>query len=263
VNESLYPLSVDANQLIETVNWMDNDLLDKITPALLGDRPNTYTFTKALAESLLVRECGSLPVAIVRPSIVTAAWNEPIRGWVDNINGPTGLILASGKGMLRTMYYDSDAIADLIPVDTVINMMIAVGWHTAVHRSNSIPIYNCASGSLNPITWGDIERICLPLLIQYPSSEVFRYPGGCFKNYWILNQMSVLLEHHLPAYAMDGVMAVLRRPQIMRRLYGKLHRAVRTLQYFTTRQWLFRSTNVLELNKRLNPIDQQVRSRLN
>lgn len=56
---------------------MDPALLDSITPKLIGDRPNTYTFTKALAENLLVEECGSLPVAIVRPSIVSAAWKEP------------------------------------------------------------------------------------------------------------------------------------------------------------------------------------------
>lgn len=36
---------------------------------IAGDRPNTYTFTKALAEDMLIKECGNLPVAIVRPSI--------------------------------------------------------------------------------------------------------------------------------------------------------------------------------------------------
>jgi Male sterility protein. len=36
---------------------------------LIGSRPNTYTFTKALAESMLLKESGNLPVAIVRPSI--------------------------------------------------------------------------------------------------------------------------------------------------------------------------------------------------
>lgn len=36
---------------------------------LIGSRPNTYTFTKALAETMLLKESGNLPVAIVRPSI--------------------------------------------------------------------------------------------------------------------------------------------------------------------------------------------------
>lgn len=31
--------------------------------------PNTYTFTKALAESLVKEECVDLPVGIFRPSI--------------------------------------------------------------------------------------------------------------------------------------------------------------------------------------------------
>lgn len=41
----------------------------QITPSLIGKRPNTYTFTKALAEHMLQKEAGNLPVAVVRPSI--------------------------------------------------------------------------------------------------------------------------------------------------------------------------------------------------
>lgn len=43
----------------------------KLTPSLLGKRPNTYTFTKALTEQMLLEEAQTLPVAIVRPSIGT------------------------------------------------------------------------------------------------------------------------------------------------------------------------------------------------
>lgn len=57
---------------------------------MIGDRPNTYTYTKAIAEQLIGLERGDLPIAIVRPSIVVAGWREPLKGWVDNMNGPTG-----------------------------------------------------------------------------------------------------------------------------------------------------------------------------
>lgn len=57
--------------------WMDDKLVSMMTPRLLGERPNTYTFTKALAEYLVQQECGNLNVAIVRPSIVGASWKEP------------------------------------------------------------------------------------------------------------------------------------------------------------------------------------------
>lgn len=119
IDEAFYESPIKPQQVVDAMEWMSDDIINEITPKLVGDRPNTYTYTKALAETLLTQECGSLPVAIVRPSIVTAAAREPCAGWVDNMNGPTGLVLASSKGILRTMLIDSKATADLIPVDTV------------------------------------------------------------------------------------------------------------------------------------------------
>jgi alcohol-forming fatty acyl-CoA reductase len=53
------------------------------------DLPNTYAFTKSMAEALVVeaREKYKLPVMIFRPSIVIGTWREPFPGYVDNING--------------------------------------------------------------------------------------------------------------------------------------------------------------------------------
>lgn len=73
---------------------LDDESLDKITPRLIGDKPNTYTYTKQLAEHILVNEGKDLPLAIVRPSIVGASWKEPFPGWIDNYNGPSGLYIA-------------------------------------------------------------------------------------------------------------------------------------------------------------------------
>lgn len=53
-------------------------MITSITPKLIGNKPNTYTYTKHLAEHLLVKEGSDLPLAIVRPSIVGAAWKEPV-----------------------------------------------------------------------------------------------------------------------------------------------------------------------------------------
>lgn len=56
---------------------MDDGLVNDITPKLIGDRPNTYTYTKALAEYLVQQEGAKLNTAIIRPSIVGASWKEP------------------------------------------------------------------------------------------------------------------------------------------------------------------------------------------
>ena len=100
----------------------------------MGECPNTYTFTKALAEKLILEEHGDVPTAIVRPSIVTAALQEPIPGWIDNLNGPTAVIAGMAKGVISVVRCKEDLVADVVPVDIVINLMIVVAWHTATHN---------------------------------------------------------------------------------------------------------------------------------
>ena len=49
------------------------------TTELIGAWPNTYTFTKCIAEWMLLEEKGSIPCIIIRPSNVIATANEPIK----------------------------------------------------------------------------------------------------------------------------------------------------------------------------------------
>lgn len=120
------------------------DLLAEFTRIALrmSNRPNTYTFTKAISESYLLDRARSrpdrylndkIPVAIVRPSIVGGAWREPTVGLVDNYNGPTGAILSLYTGALQAMPGCGERVADLVPVDMVTNMVICTGWFLATN----------------------------------------------------------------------------------------------------------------------------------
>jgi len=64
IEERVYPAPGDPHGMIDLCTWMDPSLLDapEITKKMIGNRPNTYTFTKALAESLLATEATELPV---------------------------------------------------------------------------------------------------------------------------------------------------------------------------------------------------------
>ncbi|MCP9265753.1 Fatty acyl-CoA reductase 1 [Dirofilaria immitis] len=127
--EIVYPPPVPPNKLFEAIDWMDDVVIDAITPHLLDKRPNTYTLTKALAEVQLMEDAGRLPVIIVRPSIIGAMWRDPLPGWTDNYNGPTGIFAACGKGVLTNMCGSNSAKADIIPVDIVSNLMIVAAAH--------------------------------------------------------------------------------------------------------------------------------------
>jgi alcohol-forming fatty acyl-CoA reductase len=50
---------------------------------------------------------------------VLSSVNEPLSGWVDNWNGPTGIVSAVGKGIFHTIMCNEESIADFIPVDLV------------------------------------------------------------------------------------------------------------------------------------------------
>lgn len=65
---------LDASNMLSVSNWMNEDMMEGLTPKLLEGRPNTYTYTKALAENLVEEYSAQVPVAIVRPSIITGAF---------------------------------------------------------------------------------------------------------------------------------------------------------------------------------------------
>jgi fatty acyl-CoA reductase len=257
ISELVYPPPADPEKIIHCAEWLEDDLLESITPKIIGNRPNTYTFTKALAEHVLVEQSGNLPVAIVRPSIVTASWKEPIPGWVDNLNGPTGLLAGAGKGILRTILCYRDLVADLIPIDIAINLLISVAWHTATARPSNILVYNCTSGNLNPIRWSDIEDIGHEHILQNPFNDVVWYPGGSFKSSRVMNNICVMALHMIPAYILDTIARVSGKKPIMVRVQKKLQRAVSCLEFFTTHEWQFTNDNVIQLLTHLHPLDRK------
>ncbi|KAL1109971.1 hypothetical protein AAG570_014080 [Ranatra chinensis] len=257
VSEHVYPPPGDPEKIIKLVQLLDPPLLDQITPKLIEKRPNTYTFTKALAEHLILQQEGRLPIAIVRPSIVTASWKEPFPGWIENLNGPTGLIAGAGKGILRSMWCSRDNIADLIPVDVVINLIVTVAWHTATVRPNNLVVYHCTSGSSRPVRWGDIEAACQATMIRDPFSEVVWYPGGSFKKSRTYNALCVLLFHTAPAFLFDLFAIITSRKPVMVRVQRKLQKALACLEFFTTNEFRFSNDNTLQLLGALRAKDRQ------
>lgn len=59
----------------------------------------------------------------VTPSLV-----EPVPGWVDNLNGPIGLMVGGAKGVIRSMLCNGKYRSEIVPVDIAINGLIAIAW---------------------------------------------------------------------------------------------------------------------------------------
>ncbi|ESP04680.1 hypothetical protein LOTGIDRAFT_170518 [Lottia gigantea] len=243
IEETIYEPHIAPQKLIDALEWMTDDMVESVTPKLLGSHPNTYTFTKQLAEAIYKMEGAGLPVAIIRPSIVGAAWKEPIQGWIDNFNGASGLCIASGKGLLRSMKGDFKAVADLVPVDIPTNIMIVVGWYTAVYKPKESLVYNCTSGAVNPLTWGDFQVGIMDYFKKTPLEGSFRRPYTTFTSNEMLHDYWVFVSHMIPAYLADFGYRLMGKKPRMVRTYNKLHRSMEILSFFTTHSWEWTSGN--------------------
>lgn len=121
--------------LIRCAEWMSDDAMADMQAKVLGVQPNTYTYTKRLAELMLRDEYAKgFPVCIARPSIVVPAYQEPLVGWVDSLNGPAGLMLGAAKGVIRSMLMDGSLETEAIPVDLAINGAILIAKQIATQE---------------------------------------------------------------------------------------------------------------------------------
>ncbi|XP_023145395.2 fatty acyl-CoA reductase 1 isoform X1 [Amphiprion ocellaris] len=259
IEEVIYQPPVDYRKLIDTLDWMDDDLVSALTPKLIGKRPNTYTYTKALAEYLVQQEAGDLNVAIVRPSIVGASWKEPFPGWIDNFNGPSGIFIAAGKGILRTMRASNDAVADLVPVDVVINATLAAAWYSGSYaRPKNILVYNCTTGGINPFHWGEVEYHVISTFKRNPLEQAFRRPNVNLTSNHLINQYWIAVSHKAPAFLYDLYLRLIGRQPRMMKTISRLHKAMMVLEYFTSHSWVWNTDNVAMLLAQMSPEDKKV-----
>ena len=148
-------------------------------------------------------------------------------------------------------------VADLVPVDIVINLMICAAWRTATRRSDVITVYNCVTGQQNPITWKQFVDMSFKYSRKHPVSDAVWYPGGHCRDSPFFNRISVTFLHMLPAHILDFFARIRGSKPIMVRVQGKLNKAAKCLEYFSTRQWNFRDDNVRRLGDELSADDRQ------
>jgi len=113
--------------------------------------PNTYTLTKSLAESLLLRYGSGLPIAIVRPSIVETSTDQPFQGWNEGINTSAPLSYLLGT-FFRQLPTNERKCLDMIPVDMVCRGMTLIAAAIITRRHELI--YQLATSASNPCDMG-------------------------------------------------------------------------------------------------------------
>ncbi len=144
-------------------------------------------------------------------------------------------------GLLRSLYALGDKVADLVPVDTVINAMCAaaadvasparqvadldsalalassVGVGTASpsslrrrSRPRPVRVFNVTSGASNPLTWGQVVGWSKEWVRRHPLENAVFYPDGSARSSRVEDRVARLFVHWLPAVAADAAAEVHR-----------------------------------------------------
>ncbi|HEX3321216.1 MAG TPA: SDR family oxidoreductase [Terriglobales bacterium] len=156
------------------VRWLKTTLTDAgmARAAELG-WPNTYTFTKSLAESLLAKYGAGLPIAVVRPAIVETSVAKPFIGWNEGINTSASLSYLLGT-FFRQLPTNEHKRLDIIPVDSVCAGMTLIAAALIERRQD--PLYQLATSVTNPCDMRrSIELTSLAHRKHYRAQEGLEY----------------------------------------------------------------------------------------
>eukprot|EP00899_Mesostigma_viride_P000641 jgi/Mesvir1/10578/Mv21793-RA.2 len=215
---------------------------------------DTYVFTKAMGEAVLAAERGHLPVAIIRPSIVESAMREPVKGWIEGIRMADPIFIAYGKGQMKGFLADRDGVLDMVPVDIVINAMLAA--MPARAGRDGLQVYHVATSTANPLRISFLAEVVsrhfeeapfkdnkgsaikLRDLVVFPSYQSF------FLDNWIRYKVPLMVLSLLP-FLTDS--ATKRRLTVLEKTFDQLGYFANIYQPYTFYRGRFDASNTRAL----------------
>jgi fatty acyl-CoA reductase len=163
------PISVADDAEERRTQWVAKRLVQygRARAQTLG-WPDVYTFTKAMGERAVEELAAehSVPLSIVRPSIIESALEHPSPGWIEGFKMAEPIILAYGRGNIPEFPGIPEGIVDIIPVDFVVNAMLAIA---ANPPDPEAPRYfHVGSGFRNPLSYLGLYELVREYFEEHP-----------------------------------------------------------------------------------------------
>ncbi|XP_060823548.1 putative fatty acyl-CoA reductase CG5065 [Bombus pascuorum] len=253
IEEKVYSTSLQPSNVIEVCDSLDEESIKLLEERILKIHPNTYTFTKNLAEQIVSSNGTGFPVAIVRPSIINVSLKEPSPGWLGNITAHIALGMFISRGFAKVALANPDIITDTVPVDYVVDTILCAAWHITQHRDMNVKVYNCTNNA-RPINYGELKDTFVKYAIETPMNDLMWYPAcAMVSNRYVFTILTLFL-HTLPAFIMDICLRLQgSKPKMMK--FSKYYDTMSTVtHYFSIRQWSFKTDNVMDMMKEVKTL---------
>ncbi|XP_076256709.1 fatty acyl-CoA reductase 1-like [Rhynchophorus ferrugineus] len=259
IEEEIYPALADWKNFIRVAEEYDSHYLNILTEKLIHPLPNTYVFTKRLAEQVVNNICDNeIPAIIYRPSIVVSSLNQPFPGWTENFNGPIGILATHGKGIVRSIYARSDLLADYMPVDVICKILMVTTWKKGLQNNEEkkkVEVYNGSNNGINILNSKEILAIGNSLMMKFPFNKILWYPYTSLTTCFYYHYIRIMLYQILPALLLDGLLLLFGKRAFLMKVQRKIYNSSMVYYYFMHREWKIINNKMLAIEGEILPKD--------
>lgn len=204
---------------------------------------NTYTLTKCLAENLVAKQQGGVPLVFLRPSIIGACAQRPFAGWIDSKAAYAAFVSLYGAGYLHAFQAELDSRLDIIPCDAVVDRLLEVAFDPAWPRTDRPAIVQAVAGYENSPTILEARNSWNPYFKPQPG-EPRPYVAYMGPDRASLRR-ALFWHHELPLRLKQAGAWLLGQKRQVTRL-GRLMKTLRSIDevfpYFTRNTFRFESS---------------------
>jgi fatty acyl-CoA reductase len=225
---------------------------------------DTYTFTKWIGEQIIMAKLQDSALTIVRPSVIESTYQEPVAGWIEGVKVADAIILAYAREKTPIFPARPKGVIDIIPADLVANSIIL-----AMAEAFALPgkhrIYQCCSGSSNPITIGRmIELLQTEANRNYADYDRLLPKGRPKRDFRTINRSLFVVAMSVLRGAVLSYGGICRLTGMRNRLKGitafvntTMKLAV-TFSFYAAPKCLFHNTKLMDLVSRVKEEDREL-----
>ncbi|CAH1646453.1 unnamed protein product [Spodoptera littoralis] len=250
--ETTYPSPAKVEDVYKFIeeHGHDNDEVKKF----IGSHFGTYAFAKSLSEAYIAKNHGKVPTVIIRPSAVTSMKDGPVKGWLDNWFGASGILFYVNEGAIRVMHGKGNNIIDFTPVDYVSNLSIISAMRAK--ESNEVQVFNSTSSSDNPVNWDTIYKK-MKEEKTLSGKNKFPYLSLTYVNSKLGLQLGTFFLQITPAVIADLWLKLKGKDPKYLKVVSHAIAVRNAYEYFTSNIFVMRSDRTRELHSSLSLEDRE------
>ena len=225
---------------------------------------DTYTFTKWIGEQLIMAKLHDSTLTIVRPSVIESTYREPVAGWIEGVKVADAIILAYAREKTPFFPARPKGVIDIIPADLVANSLI-LAMAEAFAQPERHRIYQCCSGSSNPITIGRmIELLQTEANRNYPHYDRLLPKGRPKRDFRTVNRGLFVLAMSglkMAVLAYGGICKFVGIRNRLKRITDFVNTTMKlavTFSFYAAPKYCFHNTKLMDLVSRVKEIDRQL-----